>query len=69
MGSLDRVKSSLSFAVMELVERPYHDRFIVRSVCALGPILSAVGPFGTSFQTFCAFGPVFNRSIGRFKSV
>lgn len=51
-------------------QEPYHDRFIVRSVWAFGPVfkvlcaLQLFCAFGPVLRSVCAFGPLFNPSFG-----
>ena len=48
----------------------HHDRFNVRSVCALGPVFNLLGAFqsfcafGPVLRSVCAFGPLFNPNFG-----
>ena len=48
----------------------HHDRFNVRSVCALGPVFHLLGvvqsfcAFGPVLRSVCAFGPLFNPIFG-----
>ncbi len=55
---------------MTAVRNRYHERFIVRSVWALGPVFNLLGAvqsfcaFGPVLRSVCAFGPLFNPIFG-----